>query len=178
MLANIFENLESVMCRILLGSFVTLVFIQIISRQFFDYSFSWIEELAIYLFVWFAYFGASYAALKGTHNRVTFQFKKMSPKKRMAFEILADSVWVAFNCYFVWLSSEFVLYRINKFWEAQTLGIPMKYLYVVLPIAFTLITIRVIQFNYRKNVLKQDIKDPDAVEYEEIQNMKDPESEK
>lgn len=69
------NNIESYICRLLLSGFVILLFVQIVSREVFGHSFSWIEELSVYMFVWFVYFGASYAALKGAHNRVTFQFK-------------------------------------------------------------------------------------------------------
>ncbi len=57
------DNFESYACRVLLVSFVVLLFVQIVSREVFGYSSSWIEELSTYMFVWFAYFGASHAAI-------------------------------------------------------------------------------------------------------------------
>ena len=75
------DRLESYICRILLAVFVSLLFAQVISRQFFSYSFTWIEELSVILFVWFAYFGASYAARMAAHNRVTFHLNE-SPRVR------------------------------------------------------------------------------------------------
>ena len=62
------------------GKIVILLFIQILLREFFGYSLPWGEELAVYMFVWFVFFGASYAAKMAAHNRVTFQFKIL-PKK-------------------------------------------------------------------------------------------------
>ena len=50
-----FNNLESWLCRTLLMMFVTLLFAQILARQLFGYSFSWSEELSIYMFVWFVF---------------------------------------------------------------------------------------------------------------------------
>lgn len=52
-LKHIFENIEGYICRFLLATFVTLLFAQIVSRELFDHSFSWIEELSTYMFVWF-----------------------------------------------------------------------------------------------------------------------------
>ena len=69
---SILNNIESYICRALLATFVCLLFAQIVSREAFGYSISWIEELSVYMFVWFVYFGASYAAKMGAHNRVTF----------------------------------------------------------------------------------------------------------
>ncbi len=74
---NFLDNIESYICQTLLVSFVVILFAQIVSREFFHYTFSWSEELSTYMFVWFVFFGASYAAKLGAHNRVTFQFGKL-----------------------------------------------------------------------------------------------------
>jgi TRAP-type C4-dicarboxylate transport system permease small subunit len=162
------DNFESYVCRTLLAIFVVLLFAQIISRELFNYSFSWSEELATYMFVWFVYFGASYAAKLYAHNRVTFQFNKLSKKATNIIEGIADLFWIAFNVYFVYLSFTFVFFKMNLFWKSQTLGIPMKYIYMILPIAFALMTIRIIQANYLKLVKGIDVRDPEKAHVEEI----------
>lgn len=165
---NILDNIESYICRTLLAVFVVLLFAQIVSREVFGYSFSWSEELATYMFVWFVFFGASYAAKLYAHNRVTFQFKKLSKNTTNVIEGIADLFWVAFNVYFVYLSFNFVFFKMNLFWKSQTLGIPMKYIYLILPIAFTLMTIRIIQANYLKLVKGIDVRDPEKAAVQEM----------
>jgi TRAP-type C4-dicarboxylate transport system permease small subunit len=167
-LLNLLDNTESYVCRTLLVVFVTLLFVQIVSRQFFGYSIPWGEELATYLFVWFAFFGASYAARKAAHNRVTFQFKILPKWFATTSEAFADLLWLAFNLYFVFLSSDFVFNKMNVFWKSQTMGVPMKYFYMVLPIAFTLMSIRIIQVNYLKLIKGIDVRDPEAAEREQL----------
>jgi TRAP-type C4-dicarboxylate transport system permease small subunit len=166
---NLFDNLESYVCRTLLATFVTLLFIQIVLRETIGYSIPWGEETATYLFVWFAFFGASHAAKMAAHNRVTFQFKVVPPIVAKISEFVADMIWLAFNLYFVYLSYDFIFNRMNVFWKSQTLGVPMKYFYLILPIAFTLMSIRIIQVNYLKLVKGVDIRDPDAKELENIE---------
>ena len=165
---RILDNIESYICRTLLAIFVVLLFAQILSREFFGYSFSWSEELATYMFVWFVFFGASYAARLSAHNRVTFQFKAMPKKMVHIIEGIADLFWLAFNVYFVYLSFNFVFFKMNAFWKSQTLGIPMKYVYLILPLAFTLMSIRIIQVNYMRLVKGIDIRDPDQQEVEKF----------
>lgn len=165
---KIIDNFESYICRALLATFVVLLFAQILSRELFNYSFSWSEELATYMFVWFVYFGASYAAKLYAHNRVTFQFNKLPKKVTNIIEGIADLFWIAFNVYFVYLSFTFVFFKMNLFWKSQTLGIPMKYIYVILPIAFSLMTIRIIQANYLKLVKGVDVRDPEKAHVDEI----------
>lgn len=167
-LINFLNNIESYVCRTLLAVFVTLLFIQIISREVFEYSIPWGEELATYLFVWFAYFGASHAAKMAAHNRVTFQFKIFPKFVATISEFVADMIWLAFNVYFVYLSYDFVFNKMNLFWKSQTLGVPMKYFYMVLPIAFTLMSIRIIQVNYLKLVKGVDIRDPESSERDHL----------
>ncbi len=164
---RVFNRVESVLCRVLLASFVVLLFVQVLTREFFSYSIPWGEELAVYMFVWFAYFGASYAALLSAHNRVTFQFKLMPKKMAVVLEAISDVIWICFNLYFAYLSFDFIM-RANAFWKSQTLGIPMKFFYIILPVAFVLMTIRILQVNYSKFVLGVEVRDPEELEVEKI----------
>lgn len=167
---TLFNNIEGYICRTLLAFFVSLLFVQIITRELFQYSIPWGEELAVYLFVWFAFFGASHAAKMAAHNRVTFQFKAFPKIVATVSEAVADLIWLCFNLYFVYLSYDFVFHKMNLFWKSQTMGIPMKYIYMILPIAFTLMSLRIIQVNYLKLVKGIDIRDPES---EEMEHMAD-----
>ncbi|WP_077343362.1 TRAP transporter small permease [Pseudocolwellia agarivorans] len=164
------DKLEGYVCRTLLAVFVTLLFAQIISRQFFGYSIAWSEELSVYMFVWFVYFGAAHAARLNAHNRVTFQYKLMPAWLPPKLEFITDMIWVAFNCYFIYLSYDFVFNKLNVFWKSQTLGIPMKYIYIILPLGFTLITLRVLQVNYFKFVKGEKIINPESQEIDSLMN--------
>lgn len=164
----VIDNIESYICRTLLAIFVCLLMLQVIVRTLFDFSFSWVEELSIYMFVWFVFFGASYAAKMGAHNRVTFQFKFLPPGAIKYIEAFADIFWVFFNVYFVYLSIDFIFNKMNKFQSSQTMGFHLSWVYIVLPIAFSLMTFRVLQVNYKKIILGVDIRDPDAIDLEEI----------
>jgi len=162
------DHIESYICRTLLAIFVCLLFLQIIARTLFNFSFSWVEELSVYMFVWFVFFGASYAAKMGAHNRVTFQFKFLPQKYIKYIEAFADLFWIFFNVYFVYLAIDFIFNRMNRFQSSQTLGFHLSWVYIVLPIAFSLMTIRVIQVNYKRIVLNQELRDPDAIDLDEL----------
>lgn len=159
------DKFESHVCRVLLAVFVTLLFVQIVSRQIFGFSITWIEELSVILFVWFAYFGASYAARIAAHNRVGFHLNAMSREKARIVEAVGDAFWIAFNVVFIWQSIQFIG-RLKPFVKAQTLGWEMRHVYLVLPIAFTLMTLRILQVNYLKLVRGIDPADPDKVSVE------------
>ena len=162
------NNFETTVCEILLSLFVLLLFAQIVARQVFGFSIAWSEELSTYMFVWFAYLGAVVAAKMSAHNRVTFHFQYMPAWLAKTLRTIADLLWVAFNLYFVWLSCDFVFNRMNLFWKSQTLGLPMKYFYMILPVAFLLMSIRILWNLYLSVFRNIEVLDPEAAELEKI----------
>ena len=162
------NNAETVLCEALLAAFVVLLFAQVIARQVFAYNIAWSEELSTYMFVWFAYLGAVVAAKMSAHNRVTFHFQYMPKWMAKTLMTVADLLWVAFNAYFVYLSYDFIFHRMNLFWKAQTLGVPMKYLYMILPIAFTLMSVRILINLYLTVFKGVELLDPEAAEIEKL----------
>ncbi|MCB1917569.1 MAG: TRAP transporter small permease [Rhodocyclaceae bacterium] len=167
---KILGNIEEYLSEVLLAGFVVLLFVQILLRQLFQYSLPWGEELATYMFVWFAYLGATVAAKMSAHNRVTVQFKLVPAIVQKICLALADLLWVCFNLYFVYLSYDFVFNRMNLFWKSQTLGLPMKYFYMILPIAFALMSIRILWNNYLTLVRGVELVDPEAEEIEKLKH--------
>jgi C4-dicarboxylate transporter DctQ subunit len=166
---KLLDNAETLVCEALLAVFVLLLFAQILARQLFGYSIAWSEELSTYLFVWFAYLGAVVAAKKSAHNRVTFHFAFLPRAVGRVMLALADLLWVAFNAYFVWLSYDFVFNRMNLFWKSQTLGVPMKVFYMILPLAFTLMSLRILWNLYLSVFRGVDLLDPEAEELRKLQ---------
>ncbi len=152
----------------LLLLFVILLFAQVVSRQLFGYSIAWSEELSTYMFVWFAYLGAVVAAKMSAHNRVTVHMQYLPNWLAKTMMTLADLLWVAFNLYFVWLSYDFVFNRMNLFWKAQTLGVPMKYIYMILPVAFTLMSLRVLWNIYLSVFRGEELLDPETAEIKKM----------
>ena len=167
-LFKLIDNLENYLCQFLLVTFVILLFLQIMLRNIFSYSIPWADELATYAFVWFAYLGAGYATKMSAHNRVTFQFKLFPRWVETFCGVLTDIIWIGFNAFFVYLSYDFVFNKMNVFWKSQTMGIPMKYFYFILPIAFTVMSLRIIQNNYLRFVKKIELVDPEAKALEEM----------
>jgi TRAP-type C4-dicarboxylate transport system permease small subunit len=164
------DSLETVVCEVLLALFVLLLFAQILARQLFGYSIAWSEELSTYMFVWFAYLGAVVAAKMSAHNRVTFHLELLPRRVAKAMRVLADLLWVAFNVTFVWLSADFVFNRMNVFWKSQTLGVPMKYFYLILPIAFSLMTLRILWNLYLEVFKGVDLVDPEKAEIDRLRH--------
>jgi TRAP-type C4-dicarboxylate transport system permease small subunit len=164
---RIFDNLESYICQFLLSFFICLLFIQIILREIFSINISWGEELARFSFVWFVFFGASFAARLAAHNRVTFQFRWFTKKTQNYIEAFADAIWVLFNIVIIYKSIFLIKSMFQYPYISPTLGWSMAYVYLIFPLSFTAMTVRIIQVNYLKIVKGVDIRDPDKVDMEE-----------
>ena len=95
-LLAILDNFEGYVSQVLLAFFVLILLLQIFLRQF-GHPLYWTEELARYSFVWFVFFGASYAARLAAHNRVTIQFRPFPKWVGDACMLLSDGVWLFFN---------------------------------------------------------------------------------
>ncbi len=149
MLNKILNNFEIYICRLFFISFISIILMQIISRELFHYSMTWSEELAVYFFVWFVFFGASIAVTEGMHNRIDFHYKYLSERLTFILKVLAELIWLFFNIYFFYLCYDFVFNKMNLFWRSQTIGVPMKYVYVIMPLSFLLMTIRHILVNIK-----------------------------
>ncbi len=94
------------------------------------------------MFVWFEFFGASDAAKMGAHNRVTLQFKFLPPKAIMYIEAFANHLWISFNVCLVYLAIDCVFNKMNWLQSSQAMGFHLSWVFIVLPVAFTLMTIR------------------------------------
>jgi C4-dicarboxylate transporter, DctQ subunit len=180
------DNIESYLCQILLVFFVCLLFLQILLRlvfgaihtlsQYFETlqhyplpaSIPWGEELSRMAFVWFVFLGATYAARLAAHNRVTFQFKLFPKIVGAVSTVLADVVWIVFNCVMIYYSINVIKEGFEFPEYSPTLDWIMAYIFMIFPIAFSLMTIRIIQVNIMKYVLKIEIADVDKIDTGDI----------
>lgn len=164
---HIADNVESILCQCLLSFFVVILFSQIMLRICFNYVLPWSEEISRFTFVWFVFLGAAYAARLNAHNRVLIQFKLFPPIVQNISTLFADLIWIVFNIVMVVKSVE-VIQQLTKYtYYSPALGVSMAYVYWIFPISFSLMTIRIIQVNYLKYILKQEIVDVDKVDINE-----------
>jgi TRAP-type C4-dicarboxylate transport system permease small subunit len=160
---TILDNIEGYLCKFFLSFFVILLFFQVIMRTVFQNSLAWSEEASRFAFVWFAFLGASYAARLGAHNRVTFQFKLFPKIVGDVSQLIADGIWLVFNAIMTVKSIEVIRDMMEYPFYSPALDIPMQYIYMLFPFTFTLMSIRIIQVNILKHILKRDIVDVDDI---------------
>ena len=163
-----FDHFESYLCQILLVFFVVIIFMQIVLRAI-NQSLPWTEEIARFAFIWFILFGACYATRLCALNRVTVQFMKAPTWVLNSFLLVGDLLWLGFAGVMAWYGYLAVLDLQEFSYYTPALDWDLGYVYLVFPVSFTLMCIRIVQVNVMKYILKIEIADPDQESMKESQ---------
>lgn len=137
--------IEAYAAGFFLAVLVILLTVQILLRFIFGRTLSWSEEVSRFAFVWAVYFGFVLAARENKHIRVTAQFRRLSPGMQVVLFTLADTVWSLFNFVMVFVSGKFTLSMIRYPYISQTTGLNLLWVFMIVPIGFAFMGLRVIQ---------------------------------
>ncbi len=142
------DNIEMIICSIMLCSLVGLQFIQVISRYVFGSSISWAEELSRFALLALVYISSAIGARYGSHIRITAQLRPLSDKTKIFFGVLSTLVWIAFNCVVIWYSMKLIDGMAKRPYISGALLWDMRYIYAIIPLGFALQTLRLLQLWY------------------------------
>ena len=78
--------------------------------------------------------------------------------------LFADFIWIVFNCVMIYYSISVIQEGFEFKEYSPTLNWVMAYVFFIFPIAFTLMSFRIIQVNVMKYVLKIEMEDVDKVD--------------
>ena len=121
----------------ILAAMVVVTMAQIISRLAGD-AFLWTEELNRYLLIWGTLIGASCAYKEGSHISITFVQGLCSAKNERKLRILVHVICLVAFIAMAYFSLEYALKQAQL---APVLRISMKYMYLSVPIGFSLLAI-------------------------------------
>ena len=121
----------------ILGVMVVVTMAQIISRLAGD-SLLWTEELNRYLLIWGTLIGASCAYKEGSHISITFVQGMCSAKTERMMRLFVHVVCLVAFVVMAYFGLEYALKQVAL---APALRIPMKYMYMSIPIGFALMAV-------------------------------------
>ena len=113
------------------------------------------EELAIFSFVFLLYFGSVLATREGAHFRVSAHLDWIKPPLRRWRFLIGDVLWLAFSVFIVWQGVLLVDSAFERPEPSIALGVPMQWIYLVIPLSFALNCFRLVQ-NYFKPEIERD----------------------
>lgn len=129
---------------------VVVVFLQIVSRIIIQSSFPWTEELSRFLMIWLTFLGAAFSFQYGAHIGITLITNKIPKKLQAILQII-----VAFLCtilFAVLMVKGYELVMKSTTQVSPALGIPMNYVYMVIPLSGLLMTLNVIDVTIKQTL--------------------------
>ena len=146
---NWFERLEEGLIAFLLAAMTVIIFVQVIARYVFNYSFVWALELTSVMFAWLIFVGMSYGVRVGAHIGVDALVKSLDARAARVVGMIAAVLCIA---YAMIVTVGGYLY-VSKMHEVgilmQDMPVQQWIPRVILPIGFALLAIRFAQVLYR-----------------------------
>lgn len=124
----------------LFGFMVVVGSYQILVRYLFNKPSTVSEELLTYSFTWMALLAAAYVFGKREHMRMGFLADRLTPGKRQALDIVIEGIIFLFaSIVLVYGGLQITMLTMTQ--KTASLGIPMGYVYMVVPICGALILV-------------------------------------
>lgn len=134
------QTIEMVIGVICLGVMVIMMLLNIFFRYVLYKPIYYSDELNNYLFIWMSFLSAAYIMGNDGHVRVTAVISLFSEKVRIWIKLVMDIVMIVVFSSYIWPSVR-MLGRLKR---SNMLRVPLKYVYMIMPIAFALISIHII----------------------------------
>ncbi|MGN1317659.1 MAG: TRAP transporter small permease [Lachnospirales bacterium] len=126
---------------IILFIFITIIgTYQIVTRYVFNSPSTISEELLTYSFTWLALFAAALVFGKREHMRMGYFAGRMSDKTQKNLEIISEILIFLFSA-IVLVYGGISITNLTSTQITASLGVPMSYIYVILPICGVIIMI-------------------------------------
>src|SRR5690625_4616451 len=81
---------------IFLAIMVIVIFVQIVSRTFLQFSYAWTEELARFLMIWVIFLGSVIAVYYGGHISIDLLIEKFRSKIQKVFYLIVSLLSILF----------------------------------------------------------------------------------
>lgn len=128
---NLLDSILKFLVVIGNGVMLLLVFGQVITRYFFNYTPHFGEELARYLFVWVVFLSLPLVARYGGHMAIETLTSRVHGATLKFLNIMADILTIIFLCIMVWCGIEMVMR--TSYQTSPAMMIPMSWVYSVIP---------------------------------------------
>ena len=139
---------EEFVVSVMLAALVLLLGMEVFSRFLLGKSFSWMEELCRYLFVWSSYIGVAIAVKHKEQLRILMLMDLLKirfPKLVRVLYVISELVFTVF-CLLVFYYSIGMLENMMRFKQVSAaLEIDVMYAYLIIPISMALTVFRNLQ---------------------------------
>ncbi len=144
------NNFEEWISFFLFALLVVLIFLQVAFRFILNFSLDWTEEMSRYTFITLVYASAIVAVKRNRHLRTEGLVQALPKDIKKWVSIFSDVIWLAFTLLMIRLSYTAAMTVLASGQVSPVLNVTMGYMYAVVPIGFTLMSLRILQRVIRK----------------------------
>jgi TRAP-type transport system small permease protein len=137
------HGVEDWLSVIILWAMSIFVFLQFVTRYFFNNSLAWTEEISSYLLICLTFIGSAMAVRKNTHIQIEFLYTIVSYRTGFILALAIDILRIAFLALSTWLAYQVMM--IMQFQYMAVVDWPLSYVYGGVFIGYAAMTIRSIQ---------------------------------
>ncbi len=123
----------TVVCAVMLTVMVLTIFMQVLARYVFLASTPWSEEIAVYCFIWVVLLGTSLGVRDHSHLVADVFPDNLGPLWDLALTALSHALVMVVALVFLWYGADYARLGLTRL--SFSMGFPMFYIYVVLPIS-------------------------------------------
>ncbi len=145
MLLKIFNNIEKVVAVNVFILLIILGFLQVVFRFFLNFSLDWTEELSRFGFILLVYISASLAVTEDRHVRVEAIDMILKGNAKIYMRIFTEIIWLIVGLIVVVTGFQVAADALAVGQTSPALLLPMGYVYLIIPVTFLMMSIRVIQ---------------------------------
>lgn len=111
-----------------------ILFVNIVLRELFSYSFTWIEGSTIYLIIWIVFLGIGIVYWDDSHLSMDFIYEKFSTKTKKVFNLIINILIIITSFYLLIYGFELTkkLYELNQY--STYANIPMYVVTMSIPL--------------------------------------------
>ena len=139
------DRLEEAFMSVALTLMTSLTVVQVVLRYGFGGGFVWSLEVTMYAFAWLVLIGMSYGVRTGAHIAVDLVTSRLSPGGARAFAWVALGCALAYCALMIYGSALFVERSMALGNNARDIPLPRWLLTGIMPIAFVLLALRLVQ---------------------------------
>jgi len=133
---KIIYSFERKLIIILLWFTITLSFIQVVLRYFFNAGFAWVPEVVVFAFISLTLAGASTGVKNGVHIGVDVIVKLFPAKYQRYSDIFANFCGMVLYLFMSYLTYKFVLYFKEMGQVSIITEIPIWMMIIYIPVSF------------------------------------------
>ncbi len=144
------QTAEMIVGSLCLCALLTLMLFNAAARYLFDFPVIWSDEMNNFFFIWIGFLSCAYIMGNDGHMRVTAVLAFLPARVKYIVNTFTNLVMLVVFVYYI----PSLIRLLDKVTMSGLLRIPLKYIYLVMPLSFGLMCVHIIN-NMLQNTLEQ-----------------------